>query len=97
MLSFLAVWLILLLLPASLRERFEANNAEARRYRTPSRYAVAAVLSVVALVATVTFLPAFGNSIYAVFYIAVVLSAWNGGLGPGLLATGIGAAAAVSH
>jgi PAS domain S-box-containing protein len=32
---------------------------------------------------------------YAVFYVAVLISAWYGGLGPGLLAIAVGAAAAV--
>ena len=47
---------------------------------------MAVVLSVVALVFVWVFLPAFGRNVYAVFYLAVVLSAWNGGLGPAVLA-----------
>jgi energy-coupling factor transport system substrate-specific component len=91
--SFLVVWLILARLPETIRRRLEWTGAGARSYRTPSGYALAALLSVVAFGVTVVFLPAFGRSIYSVFIIVVVLSAWNGGLGPGLLAIGIGAAA----
>jgi PAS domain S-box-containing protein len=93
--SFLVVWLILLVLPAAIRGRLMPAGATARSFRSPSRYGVAAVLSVLALAFTVVFLPAFGRSVYAVFYVAVVLSAWNGGLGPAMLATGIGAATSV--
>src|SRR5262245_9819216 len=91
--SFLVVWLILTRMPETLRLRLAPAGVTAHSLRTQYRYGVAGLLSVVALLATVVFLPAFGSSVYAVFYIAVVLSAWNGGLGPALLATGIGAAA----
>jgi PAS domain S-box-containing protein len=93
--TYLIVWLILLRLPSSVRQRFALADAGGRSLRSSSRYGVAMVLSIVALVFAVAFLPAFGRSVYAVFYIAVVLSAWNGGLGPAFVATGIGAAAAV--
>jgi PAS domain S-box-containing protein len=91
--SFLVVWLILARLPKQIRYRLAPAGVTMHGLRSSSRYGVAALLSVSALVATVVFLPAFGSSVYAIFYIAVVLSAWNGGLGPALLATGIGAAA----
>src|SRR5262249_16953877 len=93
MVSFLVVWLILLKLPKSLPRQLAPGRAISRSFRSPSRYGVAALLSFLALAVAVVFLPAFGPSVYAVFYIAVVLSAWNGGLGPGLLAMGIGATA----
>jgi PAS domain S-box-containing protein len=93
--TYLIVWLILLRLPATIRQRFALADSGGRSLRSSSRYGVALVLSVLALIFAVAFLPAFGRSVYAVFYIAVVLSAWNGGLGPAFVATGIGAAAAV--
>jgi PAS domain S-box-containing protein len=89
--SFLVVWLILTLLPQSLRQQLEPAPVGPRSFRMRYRYGVAAGLSLLAFLTSVIFFPAFGRSVYAVFYIAVVLSAWNGGLGPGLLATGIGA------
>jgi PAS domain S-box-containing protein len=93
--SFLIVWLIVSLLPARLRYQLEPAGAGHRSFRMRYRYGVAAALSLLAFLTSVIFFPAFGRSVYAVFYIAVVLSAWNGGLGPGLLATGIGAATIV--
>src|SRR3954470_1806593 len=70
--SFLVVWLILVLLPASLRERLAPGGVGARSYRVASRYGLAIGLSIVALVAAAVFLPAFGSSIFAIFYIVVV-------------------------
>jgi PAS domain S-box-containing protein len=93
--SFLAVWLILARLPDAVERRLAPADTGAASYRSPYRYGVASLLSLAALGFTLVFLPAFGSSVYAIFYAAVVLSAWNGGLGPGLLATGIGAAATV--
>jgi PAS domain S-box-containing protein len=57
-------------------------------------YSLAVVISLVALLISVVFLPAFGPSIFAVFYLAVVISAWRGGMGPALFTTLVGA---VSH
>jgi PAS domain S-box-containing protein len=93
--SFTIVWLILQLLPAAVRVRLEIGGGATRTFRSSWRYGVAAILSLSALVIAILFWPAAGRVMLAVFYIAVVLSAWNGGLGPGLLATGFGAAAAV--
>ena len=95
MISFLIVWLILQLLPSRLRPQLEPASAGPRSFRMRYGYGVAAGLSLLALLTSVIFYPAFGRSVYAVFYIAVVLGSWNGGLGPGLLATGIGAATIV--
>jgi PAS domain S-box-containing protein len=93
--TFLVVWLILLLMPEQLRLRLSPAGVGQTTFRMRYRYVVAVGLSLVAFVTSVVFYPAFGRSVYAVFYLAVVLSAWNGGLGPGLLATGIGAATIV--
>ena len=94
-LSFGIVWAILRLLPGVVRRRLELPSVATRTYRSSWRYGVAAALSLTAVVIAVLFWPAAGRVMLAVFYIAVALSAWNGGLGPGLLATGFGAAAAV--
>ena len=56
-------------------------------------YSVAVVASLLALLMGFVFLPAFGRSIFSVFYVAVLFSAWRGGLGPALFATAIGALA----
>jgi PAS domain S-box-containing protein len=53
--------------------------------------AVAAILLTALL--SFVFLPALGRGVFAFFYLAVLLSAWRGGLGPALLATAAGAAA----
>jgi PAS domain S-box-containing protein len=93
--SFGAVWAMLRLMPPDLRASLEIQGGSTRSYRSSWRYGVATALSLSALLIAILFWPAAGRVILAVFYIAVVLSAWNGGLGPGLLATGFGVAAAI--
>ena len=56
-------------------------------------YSVAVVVSLLALLLSFVFLPAFGRSIFSVFYVAVLLSAWRGGMGPAIFTTAIGALA----
>ena len=56
-------------------------------------YSLAVVAALLALLVFIVFLPATGPSIFSVFYLAVLLSAWRGGLGPALLTTAVGAAA----
>ncbi len=56
-------------------------------------YTLAVVASLLALLIFIIFLPATGPSIFSIFYLAVLLSAWRGGLGPALLAIGVGASA----
>jgi PAS domain S-box-containing protein len=93
--SFAVVWLTLTALPADVTARLRVPERATRSYRSSWRYGVAGALSLLAVLIAILFWPATGRVILSVFYIAVVLSAWNGGLGPGLLATGFGAAAAV--
>jgi PAS domain S-box-containing protein len=93
--SFGIVWAIIALLPPALLANLTLNVGNTRSYRSSFRYGIAAGLSLLALVIAILFWPAAGRVILAVFYIAVVLAAWNGGLGPGLLAMGFGAAAAI--
>jgi PAS domain S-box-containing protein len=56
-------------------------------------YTLAVVASLLALLIFIIFLPATGPSIFSIFYLAVLLSAWRGGLGPALLAISVGAVA----
>jgi PAS domain S-box-containing protein len=56
-------------------------------------YSVAVVISLLALLLSFVFLPAFERGIFAVFYLAVLLSAWRGGLGPAIFTTAVGALA----
>jgi PAS domain S-box-containing protein len=93
--SFVVVWAAIGALPAAVRAHAAPSGIASRSYRSSWRYGLAAVLSIAAFVIAIVFWPAAGRSILAVFYIAVALSAWNGGLGPGLLAAGIGAATTI--
>jgi PAS domain S-box-containing protein len=93
--SFAIAWAIIRLLPRDLRAFLTFQSARTRGYRSSFRYGIAAALSLLALMISILFWPAADRVIVAVFYIAVVLAAWNGGLGPGLLTIGFGAAAAM--
>lgn len=53
-----------------------------------ARYGVAVGIVALALVLTFPLMRFIDSSAFAVFFVAVMLSAWYGGLGPGLLATG---------
>ncbi len=52
-----------------------------------TRYGFAIVISVTALVGALLFAPLFERTPFLLFFLAVVLAAWYGGLGPGLVAT----------
>ncbi|HEV3350471.1 MAG TPA: DUF4118 domain-containing protein, partial [Methylomirabilota bacterium] len=58
-----------------------------------TRYAAAVLAVAVAFACTVLTLPLSERSQLFLFLAAVVLSAWYGGSGPGLVATGLAAAA----
>lgn len=64
--------------------------------RAPSsptrRYGVAVVSSLLALWVTLLLTPFLGQSVFSLFFAAVMLSAWYGGLGPSLVAAGLSAA-----
>jgi PAS domain S-box-containing protein len=66
----------------------------ARPFEDLEGYSVAVVVSLLAVLLSFVFLPAFGTSIFSVFYLAVLIAAWRGGMKPALLTTVIGA---VSH
>ena len=61
------------------------------------RYAVAVGASAIAVALRAAAAPLWGLTLpFVFFYPAIMLSAWRGGLGPGVLATLLCAAAAVS-
>lgn len=93
--TFLIVWLlVLLVLPPRIRAMLpRAESVRPRWGLNP--YGVAAVLSGLAAAFSWFFLPAFNVDVYAVFYLAVILSALSGGLGPALLAMAVGVASQI--
>jgi PAS domain S-box-containing protein len=89
-LSFVAVFYILRYLPRNILQYFAEARSLSRSRRLSVRYGVAILLSLLALLFAWVFRPVFGTDALAVFYLAVVISAWYGGLGPGLLAGAVG-------
>jgi PAS domain S-box-containing protein len=89
-LSFAVVYLILRALPANVLQPFAEARSLSRSRRVSARYGVALALSAVALGFVWIFSTAFGTNVYAVFYLAVIVSAWYGGLGPGIVAGLVG-------
>jgi PAS domain S-box-containing protein len=89
-LSFALVYFILRALPVRIVEPLAEARAFSRSKRVSARYGVAIALSAVALLFAWVFRPAFGTSVYSIFYLAVIVSAWYGGLGPGILAGVVG-------
>jgi PAS domain S-box-containing protein len=53
-------------------------------------YSMAIIITLLASLICFVFLPAFGRGVFAIFYLAVLLSAWRGGLGPALFTAAIG-------
>ena len=51
---------------------------------------MAVAASLAASLLSFIFLPAFERGIFHIFYVAVLVSAWRGGLGPGLLTAAVG-------
>jgi len=101
MISFVVAWgLWRLLRPYYLspsqgdqRRAQTASSAQPWSFESLQGYSVAVVVSLLALLVSFVFLPAFGRSIFSVFYLAVLLSAWRGGLGPAILTTAVGGVA----
>jgi PAS domain S-box-containing protein len=56
-------------------------------------YSLAVLVSLVSLLLSFVFLPAFSRGIFSIFFLAVLLSALKGGIGPALLTTTVGALA----
>lgn len=95
-LSFAIVYVILRLLPPVLVRPLAEVHAISRSRQLTARYGVAVGLSSVALLFAWVFRPVFGTDVFEVFYLAVVVSAWYGGLGPALLAGLVGLVAHVA-
>ena len=89
-LTFLIAWAILRVLPLSLASRFAALRELARARRLNATWGLALAAIVVATVFAWVFLPAFGGTAFAVFYLAVVWTAWRAGLLPALAAIACG-------
>ncbi|HEY1293716.1 MAG TPA: response regulator [Chloroflexota bacterium] len=89
-LSFVIVYFILRVLPAELVQPLAEAHELSRSKRLTARYGVAIALSALALLFAWVFKPAFGTDAYAVFYLAVIVSAWYGGLGPAIVAGVVG-------
>lgn len=88
MISFTIAWLIW----RQLRTAFEpVTQVGTRPFESLAGYSLAFVVSLLTLLVCFVFLPAIGPSIFALFILAVVISAWRGGMGPALLTTAIGA------
>jgi len=89
-LSFLLAWLLW----RQLHDRFLPPSTRGTRpFASLQGYSIAVAASLLTLLLSFVFLPAFGRSVFAVFYLAVMVSAWRGGLGPALLTAVVGAAA----
>jgi signal transduction histidine kinase/DNA-binding response OmpR family regulator len=82
--SFLIAWLIWRRTHAELAP---ISNLAMRPFRMLSGYWLALVASAVVSGVSWVFLPAFGVSIFSMFYIVVTVSALRGGLGPAIFAT----------
>jgi PAS domain S-box-containing protein len=53
-------------------------------------YGIAVIASILCVLWTFIFLPAFERGTFHIFYVAVLITAWRGGLGPALFMTGVG-------
>src|SRR4051794_22747190 len=51
------------------------------------RYSLASVAAALALLLTLLIRPILHEPLFSLFYVAVLVSSWYGGLGPGLLTT----------
>ncbi len=88
--SFLLAWLIW----RGLQPHFLPPSPRGARFFAAWRgYSAAAAAILLASLLCLVFLPAFGRGIFALFYLAVLISAWRGGLRPALLTTVAGVAA----
>jgi PAS domain S-box-containing protein len=79
------------------RVRDEVITADARNFEPPAwrRYAVAVMITVAAVALRHALVPALGTGFsFLLAFPAAVLSAWYGGLGPGLLSTALSVAGA---
>jgi PAS domain S-box-containing protein len=85
--SFVAAWLLW----RKLQPYFTPLAGRgARPFGALQGYSAAVAVSLVTVLLSFVFLPAFERGVFHIFYFAVLLSAWRGGLGPGLLTAGVG-------
>jgi PAS domain S-box-containing protein len=89
-LSFVVAWLLWRVLQPYFRPLSQRGT---QAIAALQGYSVAVVASLVAALLSFVFLPAFERGIFTVFYIAVLISAWRGGMGPALLTMAVGAVA----
>jgi PAS domain S-box-containing protein len=88
--SFAIAFFVLRALPSEIVQPLAEARALSRSKRLSARYGMTVALSAVALLFAWVFRPVFGTDVYAVFYLAVIVSAWYGGLGPAVLAGVVG-------
>lgn len=89
-LSFLIAWLAW----RGLRPFFlPPSQRGTRPFEALQGYSLAGAVILLAYLLCFVFLPAFGRGIFALFYLAVLISAWRGGLKPALLTTAAGVVA----
>jgi PAS domain S-box-containing protein len=74
-----------------------SSAASARQPSVVLRYGVATAAAGLALLLTRLLLPALQEPVFALFFIAVLVSSWYGGLGPGLFTTALSALLAVYY
>ncbi len=92
MISFAIAWLLWRILH---RHYLPPSQRGAWSFESLAGYSVSVVVSLLALLLSFVFLPAFGRGIFSLFYVAVLLSAWRGGLGPAIFTMVVGALANV--
>ena len=86
--SFVLAWLLWMPL-----RRFFLPPSErgTRLFESLQGYSLAVAISLLSLLISFIFLPAFERGTFAIFYVAVLISAWRGGFGPALVTTAVGA------
>jgi signal transduction histidine kinase/DNA-binding response OmpR family regulator len=67
-----------------------SKKRTAQPFATLQGYSLAVFSSIVSLMFSFLFLPAFSTSIFSVFYLTVLVSALRGGIGPSLFTTAVG-------
>ena len=87
LISFIGAWLLWL----PLRRYFlPPSKRGTRPFASLQGYSVAVFVSLLSLLICFVFLPAFSGSIFSIFYLAVLISALRGGIGPALFTTAVG-------
>ncbi len=87
MISFTLAWLLWRVVRSAFPPLAQRGS---QGFETLQGYSVAVLASLVAVLLSLLFLPAFERGVFHIFYVAVLVSAWRGGLGPGLLTAAVG-------